>query len=116
MNFIKNQSSFRISYGTVFALHELWKDLGFDRALNRALRSGKRGIDVVALVRAMVFNRLCDPTSKLGCLRWLETLAMPAMPEVVHPSAFAPRHGCADGQRRGCGGCPGPANPPPCRS
>ena len=72
-----------LSYGNVFALHELWKDLGFDRALNRALRSGKRSIDVEALVRAMVFNRLCDPTSKLGCLRWLETVAMPAMPEVV---------------------------------
>ncbi len=36
-----------------------------------------------ALVRAKVFNRLCDPTSKLGCLRWLETVAMPAMPETV---------------------------------
>jgi len=71
------------SYGDVFALHELWKDLGFDRALSRALRSGKREIDVEALVRAMVFNRLCDPASKLGCLRWLETVAMPAMPEDV---------------------------------
>jgi hypothetical protein len=71
------------TYGTVFALHELWKDLGFDRALNRALRSGKRSIDAEALVRAMVFNRLCDATSKLGCLRWLETVAMPAMPETV---------------------------------
>ncbi|TQM89881.1 transposase [Roseinatronobacter monicus] len=71
------------TYGTVFALHELWKELGFDRALNRTLRSGKRSIDVEALVRAMVFNRLCDPTSKLGCLRWLETVAMPAMPETV---------------------------------
>jgi len=28
------------SYGDVFALHELWKDLGFDQALGRALRSG----------------------------------------------------------------------------
>ena len=27
----------------------------------------------------MVFNRLCDPTSKLGCLRWLDTVAMPEM-------------------------------------
>jgi hypothetical protein len=57
--------------------------LGSDRALNRALRSGKRSIDAEALVRAMVFNRLCDATSKLGCLRWLETVAMPAMPETV---------------------------------
>jgi hypothetical protein len=71
------------AYGDVFALHELWKDLGFDRALGRALRSGKRKLDVEALVRAMVFNRLCDPASKLGCLRWLDTVAMPALPETV---------------------------------
>ena len=71
------------SYGDVFALHELWKDLGFDRAIGRSLRSGRRKLDVEALVRAMVFNRLCDPSSKLGCLRWLETVAMPAMPEDV---------------------------------
>lgn len=70
-------------YGDVFALHGLWKDLGFDRALGRALRSGRRGIDAEALIRAMVFNRLCAPDSKLGCLRWLETVAMPAMPEIV---------------------------------
>ncbi|ULB09171.1 IS1634 family transposase [Cereibacter azotoformans] len=72
-----------LNFGDVFALHELWKDLGFDRALGRALRSGKRQLDVEALVRAMVFNRLCEPDSKLGCLRWLETVAMPAMPETV---------------------------------
>lgn len=72
-----------LGFGDVFALHELWKDLGFDRALRGALRSGRREIDVEALIRTMVFNRLCDPTSKLGCLRWLETVAMPAMPKTV---------------------------------
>jgi len=71
------------AYGNVFALHELWKDLGFDRALSRALRSGRREIKAEALVRAMVFNRLCNPTSKLGCLRWLDTVAMPDMPAKV---------------------------------
>lgn len=71
------------TFGDVFALHELRKDLGFDKALSRALRSGKRQIDVEALGRAMVFNSLCEPDSKLGCLRWLETVAMPAMPEAV---------------------------------
>lgn len=25
----------------------------------------------------MVFNRLCGPQSKLGVLRWLETVALP---------------------------------------
>ena len=71
------------SFGDVFALHELWRDLGIDKALQRALRSSRREFDAEALIRAMVFNRLCDPTSKLGCLRWLETVAMPAMPEDI---------------------------------
>jgi transposase len=71
------------SYGDVFALHELWRDLGIDKALRRALRSSRREFDAEALIRAMVFNRLCAPDSKLGCLRWLETVAMPAMPEDI---------------------------------
>lgn len=71
------------SFGDVFALHELWRDLGIDTALTRALRSSRREIDAEALIRAMVFNRLCAPDSKLGCLRWLETVAMPAMPEGI---------------------------------
>jgi hypothetical protein len=71
------------AYGSVFALHELWTDLGFDRALGRAMHSGRRQIRADAMVRAMVFNRLCDPTSKLGCLRWLQTVAMPDMPAKV---------------------------------
>ena len=72
-----------LSFGDVFALHELWRDLGIDTALRRALRSSRREFDAEALIRVMVFNRLCDPSSKLGCLRWLETVAMPAMPEKV---------------------------------
>lgn len=72
-----------LSFGDVFALHELWRDLGIDTALKRALRSSRREFDAEALIRAMVFNRLCDPSSKLGCLRWLETVAMPAMPDAV---------------------------------
>ena len=28
-------------------------------------------------LRAMVFNRLCDADSKLGVLRWLQTVYMP---------------------------------------
>lgn len=49
----------------------------------RTLRSGTRQLDVETLVRAMTFNWLCEPDSKLGSLRWLETVAMPAMPETV---------------------------------
>ena len=74
---------FGLSFGDIFMLHELWQDLGIDNVLKRTLRSTRREFDVEALIRVMVFNRLCDPASKLGCLRWLETVAMPSMPDTV---------------------------------
>jgi len=71
------------AFGDVYALHELWQDLGLGEAIRRALRSSRRRFDAEALVRAMVFNRLCAPDSKLGCLQWLETVAMPGITEAV---------------------------------
>ena len=71
------------AYGDVYALHALWTELGFADAVRAALRSSRRSFDAEALVRAMVFNRLCAPDSKLGCLDWLQTVAIPGMPEDV---------------------------------
>ena len=62
--------------GDVWALHQLWLSLGFED-LSRAWRSSKSEVEVLACLRSMVFNRLCDPSSKLGVLRWLETVALP---------------------------------------
>ena len=62
--------------GDVWALTELWKELGFG-ALRRVFRLTRHTTDVEALIRVMVLNRLCDPDSKLGVLRWLETVALP---------------------------------------
>ncbi len=64
--------------GNVWALNELWESLGFGE-LRRVFRKTRHSIDVEALIRVMVFNRLCDPDSKLGVLRWLETVAMPGI-------------------------------------
>jgi transposase len=64
--------------GDVWALTELWKDLGFGE-LRRVFRRTRHSTDVEALIRVMVLNRLCDPDSKLGVLRWLETVAMPGL-------------------------------------
>jgi transposase len=63
--------------GDVWALSELWRSLGFDD-LASVWRRSKTEIDVLTCLRIMVFNRLCDPASKLGVLRWLETVALPA--------------------------------------
>ena len=62
--------------GDVWTLTELWNSLGFSE-LRRVFRRTRHAIDVEALIRVMVFNRLCDPDSKLGVLRWLETVALP---------------------------------------
>lgn len=71
------------SLGDVWALSDLWNSLGFDR-LRQVFRRTRLRIDVEALVRVMVMNRLCDPDSKLGVLRWLETISLPGIvPEAI---------------------------------
>lgn len=65
-------------FGDVWTLTELWKSLGFDR-LRQVFRRTRHSIDVEALIRVMVLNRLCDPDSKLGVLRWLQTVSLPGV-------------------------------------
>lgn len=62
--------------GDTWLLTSLWKELGFADAFRRVLRN-KRSFDAEHLLRTMVFNRLCDPESKLGLLRWLEGVVIP---------------------------------------
>ena len=65
-------------FGDVWTLTELWNSLGFDR-LRQVFRRTRHAIDVEALIRVMVLNRLCDPDSKLGVLRWLQTVTLPGL-------------------------------------
>lgn len=65
-----------LALGDVWALHQLWHELGFDR-LHTVFRQAKFTTPVEAAIRVMVFNRLCDADSKLGALRWLQTVALP---------------------------------------
>lgn len=65
-------------FGDVWTLTELWNSLGFDR-LRQVFRRTRHTIDVEALIRVMVLNRLCDPDSKLGVLRWLQTVTLPGV-------------------------------------
>ncbi|MHB1284803.1 MAG: IS1634 family transposase [Metallibacterium scheffleri] len=74
------------SLGDTWALTQLWKSLGLESALRRAL--GARRAVHEPWIRTMVFHRLCDPGSKLGTLRWLETTVMPgiATEQANHPA------------------------------
>ena len=64
-----------LALGDVWALHELWHELGFDR-LAAVFRRARFTTPVELALRVMVFNRLCDPDSKSGVLRWLQTVSM----------------------------------------
>lgn len=65
-----------LALGDVWALHSLWKEVGFD-ALATVFRRARYTTAIEHAVRVMVFNRLCDPDSKLGVLRWLQTVSLP---------------------------------------
>jgi hypothetical protein len=67
-----------LSLGDVWALDQLWREIGFD-ALAGVFRRARYTTPVEQAVRLMVFNRLCDPDSKLGVLRWAQTVSMPGV-------------------------------------
>lgn len=67
-----------LALGDVWALDQLWRELGFD-ALAGVFRRARYTTAVEHALRVMVFNRLCDPDSKLGTLRWLQTVSMPGI-------------------------------------
>jgi hypothetical protein len=67
-----------LSLGDVWALDQIWRELGFG-ALAGVFRRTRFTTAVEQALRVMVFDRLCDPDSKLGVLRWLETVSMPGI-------------------------------------
>src|SRR5690606_12394282 len=76
--------------GDTWALTLLWRELKLD-SLARLFRRKHPQVPVEALLRVMVFNRLCEPTSKLGILRWLETTLVPgvATESITHDRLLA---------------------------
>jgi transposase len=74
-----------LTVGDTWLLTALWHELGFADAFRRILRPRRR-FDAEKLLRVMVFNRLCDPESKLGIGRWLEGTLVPevAVEDVTH--------------------------------
>ena len=73
--------------GDVWALDQLWRELGFD-CLAGVFRRARYTTPIEQAIRVMVFNRLCDADSKLGALRWLQTVSMPG----VEPNKITHQH------------------------
>ena len=53
-----------LALGDVWALDQLWHELGFD-GLSAVFRRARFSTPVEHALRVMVFNRLCDPDSAL---------------------------------------------------
>ena len=68
-----------LSVGATWLLHSLWEQLGFSRVFRPYLEAAHPSFDAEALLKVMVFNRLCDAESKLGILRWLESTMVPGV-------------------------------------
>ena len=67
-----------LALGDVWTLDALWHELGF-HGLGAIFRRARFTTAVEHAIRVMVFNRLCNPDSKLGVLRWLHTVSMPGI-------------------------------------
>jgi hypothetical protein len=67
-----------LALGDVWALDQLWREIGFD-ALAGVFRRARYTTPIEHAIRMMVFNRLCDADSKLGVLRWAQTVSMPGV-------------------------------------
>ena len=65
--------------GDVWVLTQIWKQLGLDKLRQVLRKHSRHKINLEALLRVMVMNRLCDADSKLGALRWVQTVSLPDM-------------------------------------
>lgn len=59
-------------WGDLLVLDRLWKEVKLDQIIKHHLKERKFEMDVEGAIKAMVFNRLCDPRSKLGTYRWIK--------------------------------------------
>jgi len=66
-----------LEFGAGYALDALWNQLGLSEALRAHGKRHAYEIDIVPPVKAMVFNRLLEPHSKLGVSEWVTTQAIP---------------------------------------
>ncbi len=70
-------------YGDMLALVNIWARLRIAQSIRVHLGKRKLSFDVADLVKVMVLNRVSDPLSKLGIMRWLPTVFIPELREQV---------------------------------
>jgi len=71
-------------FGHIYSLLEIWKNLKIATILKQKAKARGHKFDLEAQIRLLVFNRLCDPCSKLALLEWIQGVYLPGIdPEQV---------------------------------
>ena len=68
-----------MDYGDILTVVHLWARLKISEAIAAHLKDVKAEFDVAGMIQVMVLNRISDPLSKLGVLRWLQTVYIPEL-------------------------------------
>jgi len=63
-------------FGACFAIDTIWKQLNMSDTIRHHEKEHNCDIDIVPPVKAMVFNRLLEPSSKLRVSEWIKTQAI----------------------------------------
>jgi len=63
-------------FGACFAIDSIWKQLNMSDTIRHHMKEHTCDIDIVPCVKAMVFNRLLEPSSKLRVSEWIKTMAI----------------------------------------
>ena len=63
-------------FGVCYAIDSIWKQLNLSETIRNHMKEHTCDIDIVPPVKAMVFNRLLEPSSKLRVSEWVTTQAI----------------------------------------
>jgi len=61
-----------LDFGHVYAVAGVWDQMGLTEALREAGIEGRSSFGAAEMIRLLVVNRLCEPTSKWALLDWME--------------------------------------------
>jgi len=69
------------SFGQIWAIMHLWNELKITQAIAQENKKTNITIDLDSHLKALVFNRIDDSSSKLKLLTWLENIHIPGINE-----------------------------------
>jgi len=71
-------------FGHIYMLDKAWSKMKLDQALKPFIQRSQVQFDLEEYLKLMVFNRICDPKSKLGILQWFEGIHFPGLENPEH--------------------------------